>query len=185
MNSQDQLEVDAFGASLHFLEDAAAQAGIESYSVPDEMGQVIGKKVLVAVQTAEALNEAIAFLEELTGCDDPAEAKDKLFNPRTHDLVRRLKDKAESTAILTMKLVVEMHGGTIQTVYTNNPHVKITDVVFTEGSKYGTAEVEYHVLDGPLKDEIIETHHDGVTYAGEDLFAPVMEAAERRANAPE
>ena len=81
-----------------------------------------------------------------------------------------------------LRLIVEMHGGTIQTIYADNPDVEITDIVFTEYAKYGTEEPEFPVDDTVLGDAIIYTHHAGVTVAGDELFEPVMVAAEARAN---
>lgn len=85
-----------------------------------------------------------------------------------------------------LRLVVSLHGGTVQDIFSDNPEIEITDVVFTEYAKYGNpAEKEFPVNGGPLQNEIIYTHHAGVTQAGSDLFDPVMAAAEARANDPD
>lgn len=78
-----------------------------------------------------------------------------------------------------VRIIVEMHGGTIQGVYVDNKNVNVTDVVFTESSMYGE-EKEFKVEDGPLAGEIIYCHHEP-QLGGKDLFGPVMKAAEARA----
>jgi len=89
-----------------------------------------------------------------------------------------------------MRLIVDMYGGLIECVYSDNPDVEITDVVFTEASKYLDAEddrdeegnLRFAIESGPLEGSGIFTHHAGVEIGDPEMFDPVMKAAERRAN---
>lgn len=77
-----------------------------------------------------------------------------------------------------IRIVVEMHGGTIQSVQTDSD-VEL-DVVFTESSKYGSeVEEEFKVEAGPLAGEIIYTNYAETKVNKKDLD-PVFKAAEKR-----
>jgi len=60
-----------------------------------------------------------------------------------------------------VKIVVEMYGGTIQSVFVDNEKVNVTDVIFTENHKYGSGvDPEFEVEEGPLEGDIIYCHHE-------------------------
>ena len=91
------------------------------------------------------------------------------------------------------RLIVSMHGCTIQEIYCDNDRIEITDVVFTEYPSYldgdddrdDDGNLRFGIDGGPLDGEGIYTHHGGVKYAGEEVFGPVMDAARRRIDAAE
>jgi hypothetical protein len=84
-----------------------------------------------------------------------------------------------------VKLIVAMHGGTIQSVMQDTDAVDITDVVFTETSQAlddeddrdEEGELRFAVASGPLQGEGIYTHFGPVDFAGPETFDPVMTAA--------
>ena len=84
-----------------------------------------------------------------------------------------------------VKLIVAMHGGTIQSVMQDTDAVDITDVVFTETSQAlddeddrdEEGELRFAVGSGPLQGEGIYTHFGPVDIAGPETFDPVMTAA--------
>lgn len=91
------------------------------------------------------------------------------------------------------RLIVSMHGCTIQEIYCDNDRIEITDVVFTEQASYldgdddrnDDGNLRFGIDGGPLDGEGVYTHHAGVKYAGEEVFGPVMDAARRRIDAAE
>ena len=86
-----------------------------------------------------------------------------------------------------LQLIVDMHGGTIQTVYVNNDAVQITDVIFTEDFKYLddeplTDDGEYvsEIKGGKLKGNGIYAHLVGVEVADPATISGVLEASDAR-----
>ena len=83
-----------------------------------------------------------------------------------------------------IRVVVEMHGGTIQGVYTDAEGVEL-DVVFTEARKYlgDSGEPEFEVGgEGPGAGDCVYTHHGSQQVPKEDLD-PAFEAARNRIEA--
>lgn len=90
-----------------------------------------------------------------------------------------------------VRVIVEMYGGTIQTVYLEKKDVDIElDMVFTESPKYGSGEdSEVEVQKGPLEGSIIYTQLEGSHIPSEEneqvsaeLFEGVFDAAQARRN---
>lgn len=82
------------------------------------------------------------------------------------------------------RVIVSMHGGTIDSVVHDNEQVEITDVVFLEDPKYvnESGETEHKVLGGKWAGSIIYSHQAS-TVAGTYGFGMVMMAAESRLEA--
>jgi hypothetical protein len=76
-----------------------------------------------------------------------------------------------------IRIVVEMHGGTIQSVATD-AGIEL-DVVFLEAKKYVEDAKTFAVKSGPFKGEVVYSH-----YSQDDMkpaeLDPVFEAAQER-----
>jgi hypothetical protein len=86
-----------------------------------------------------------------------------------------------------IRIVVEMHGGTIQGVHADAKCADDIDVVFLEDSKYVETDderQEFEVEAGEFEGEIIYTHH-GVLKTAKKSIDPVFKAAEARLKASE
>ena len=84
-----------------------------------------------------------------------------------------------------IRLIVSMHGGTVQEVMIDSSDVEITDVVFLEDGKYLEDSDRFEVESGPMAGQFIYTHHGPIDVAGPDTFDPVMKAAQARIDACE
>lgn len=89
----------------------------------------------------------------------------------------------------TIRLVAQMHGGTIQQVFGNLPAHMSMEIVFTEGKQYlddnedrdENGDLKYVVASGTLAGEGIYTHLD-VEHGADKDIDPVFEAAQKRAD---
>jgi hypothetical protein len=84
-----------------------------------------------------------------------------------------------------VKLIVEMHGGTIQSVMKDTDAVDVTDVIFTErpgelldeDDRNDEGELRFGIQSGDLEGEGIYAHHGPIDIASPETFDPVMTAA--------
>lgn len=98
------------------------------------------------------------------------------------------KPKAERRKV---RVVVSMHGGTIDAVYLERKDQDLElDMVFTEDMKYLGEDREFEVEKGPLQGEGIYTHMEGSydskeedKQASVELFEGVFAAAQARLDA--
>ncbi len=82
----------------------------------------------------------------------------------------------------TVRVIVEMHGGTIQSVEVDPAAAVELDVVFTESPKYGSgekSETETEIDDGQHGGQIVYCQH-GSSEASDEDIAAVFKAAEKR-----
>ncbi len=92
-----------------------------------------------------------------------------------------------------VRVVVSMHGGTIDAVYLEQKDQDIElDMVFTENMKYLEGDQEFEIEKGPLAGEGIYTHMEGSydpvdedAAASAELFEGVFAAAQARLDADE
>ena len=76
-----------------------------------------------------------------------------------------------------IRVVVSMHGGTIDSVLTDSDQE--VEVVFTEATKHIEDEDCFEIASGPLKGEAIYCHHDAQEVRSKEL-EPVFKAAQKR-----
>jgi hypothetical protein len=80
-----------------------------------------------------------------------------------------------------LKLIVEMCGGTICNIYSDNQDVEVTDIIFLEDPKeVSDTEDEFFVTAGSFKDKFVYTHFGNPQPAAAADFAPVVTTAEER-----
>jgi len=82
-----------------------------------------------------------------------------------------------------VRLIIAMHGGTIDHVLTDNPDVNITDVVFTERpeeAEFYEGENEFFVEGGKLAGEMIYTRQRQVAVADPKTIRATFKAAKAR-----
>ena len=57
-----------------------------------------------------------------------------------------------------VRIIVQLHGGNPIEVLIDNPNVEVTDVVFTENTKYSDNENEFIVKGGECNGDFIYSH---------------------------
>jgi hypothetical protein len=83
-----------------------------------------------------------------------------------------------------VRLIISMHGGTIDHVATDNPDVAVTDVVFTERPEEAAMmEDEFIIQGGELDGELIYTHTGSPRVGDQKTFNAVFKAARARIKA--